>query len=172
MRANLLGDIRAESDRNMLDCAFVETPDYKTLIGAGDRAVVIGRRGSGKSALVYTLQHHWASAQHTQVLVLAPEADQMLGLRPLLNRFGERFNLLRAASRIAWRYALLVHHQYPSAPEIKDLRTSRLGQRAHLPLEIPVLRRQTLPPCSVSSSSSSHSAPVRSGRCVGAEPTS
>ena len=70
-------------------------------------------------------------------------------------------------------HALVVHHQYPSAPEIKELtHRSRLGQRAHLPLEIPVLRRQTLPPCSVSSSSSSHSAPVRSGRCVGAEPTS
>ena len=66
-----------------------------------------------------------------------------------------------------------VPHQYPSAPEIKNLRTVHASvQRAHLPLEIPVLRRQTLPLCSVSSSSSSHSAPVRSGRCVGAEPTS
>ena len=107
MRANPLGDIRAESDHGMLNCAFVETPDYKTLIGAGDRSVVIGRRGSGKSALVYTLQRHWASARHTHVLVLAPEADQMFGLRPLLNLFGERFNLLRAASRMAWRYVLL-----------------------------------------------------------------
>ena len=54
-------------------------------------------------------------------------------------------------------------HQNPSAFEIKDLRTVP-------PLEITEEERQTARLCSVFSSFSSLSAPVRSGRCVGAEP--
>ena len=55
-RANLLGDLRAEFDRSMLTAAFLETADYKTLIDTTDRPVVIGRRGTGKSALADRLQ--------------------------------------------------------------------------------------------------------------------
>ena len=55
MKANPLGDIRAEADHEMLGHSFIETPDYKTLISATDRAVVVGRRGSGKSALASIL---------------------------------------------------------------------------------------------------------------------
>ncbi len=56
-----------------------------------------------------------------------------------------------------------VPHQYMSAREIKDL-------RAVLPLEFRETEGQTRLLCSVFSSSSSHSAPVRSVRCFGAEP--
>ena len=56
-----------------------------------------------------------------------------------------------------------VPHQNPSACEIRHL-------RAVPPLEIAEEERQTARLCSAFSSSSSLSAPVRSGRCVGAEP--
>ena len=108
MKANPLGDIRAEADHEMLGHAFVETPDYKTLIGGSDRPIVVGRRGSGKSALSYRLTDYWREASRTHAIVLAPEEDQMIGLRPLIGRFGTKFSLLRAACRIAWRYALLM----------------------------------------------------------------
>ena len=108
MRANPLGDIRAEADRQMLDRAFIETPDYKTLIGTNDRPIVVGRRGSGKSALLYGLKRHWSQVQRTRTVVWAPEEYQMIGLRPLIEQFGNKFHLLRAACRIVWRYALLV----------------------------------------------------------------
>ena len=37
VKANPLGDIRAESDHEMLGLSFIETPDYKTLISTADR---------------------------------------------------------------------------------------------------------------------------------------
>ncbi|WP_157380850.1 hypothetical protein [Burkholderia ubonensis] len=58
-RANILGDVRAENDRQMLDQAFFEWQDYKILFEADDRFVVVGRRGTGKSALTYRLQKEW-----------------------------------------------------------------------------------------------------------------
>ena len=108
MKANLLGDIRAEADHEMLKHAFIETPDYKTLLSFADRSIVVGRRGSGKSALVYALARHWRDVPKTVTITLSPAADQVLGLRPLINRFGKRFNLLRAASRLAWKYGLMM----------------------------------------------------------------
>ena len=108
MKANLLGDIRAEADHEMLQHAFIETPDYKTLISAADRSIVVGRRGSGKSALVYALARYWRAVSKTETITLSSAADQVLGLRPLINRFGKRFNLLRAASRLAWKYGLMM----------------------------------------------------------------
>ena len=48
MLSNPIGDLRAESDALMLDAAFVETSDYKTLIGSSERCIVVGRRGSGE----------------------------------------------------------------------------------------------------------------------------
>ena len=108
MKSNPLGDIRAEADHDMLSRAFVETPDYKTLIAVSDRPIIVGRRGSGKSALLYGLDRHWQQVPRTRVVMLAPEEDQMMGLRPLLARFGPKFTHLRAACRLVWRYALLM----------------------------------------------------------------
>ena len=59
MKANPLGDIRAESDDVMLQHAFVETPEYKTLVATTDRPIVVGRRGAGKSALLHGLNRYW-----------------------------------------------------------------------------------------------------------------
>ena len=61
MKGNILGDIRAENDSIMLDSAFYETADYKALLESSDRCVIVGRRGTGKSALVYRLANHWKS---------------------------------------------------------------------------------------------------------------
>ncbi|MCY3840447.1 MAG: ATP-binding protein [Gammaproteobacteria bacterium] len=108
MKSNLLGDIRAEADHDMLADAFVETPDYKSLISTDDRPLIVGRRGSGKSALLYGLQRHWKQNPRTSTVVLAPDEYQVIGMRPLFQRFGTRFSLLRAACRLAWRYALLM----------------------------------------------------------------
>jgi len=63
VRANILGDIRAEADEKMLETAFLETADYKTLIDTTDRPIVIGRRGTGKSALAHQLLHYWKHAR-------------------------------------------------------------------------------------------------------------
>ncbi|MDZ7805469.1 P-loop ATPase, Sll1717 family [Thiohalophilus sp.] len=104
--ANKLGEIRAETDKIMLDKAFLETADYRTLIESADKVVVIGRRGTGKSALTYKLESKLEKQDKTYVLKLVPEEDQVIGLRPILKHFNEGYDLIRAAVKIAWEAIL------------------------------------------------------------------
>jgi ABC-type phosphate/phosphonate transport system ATPase subunit len=83
IRPNALGDLRAEADDKMLSRAFLETADYRTLIETSDRTVVVGRRGTGKSALTVSLQRHWRGAGDTHVVKIAPEEHQTIGVRDL-----------------------------------------------------------------------------------------
>ena len=108
MRPNLLGDLRAEADGNMLGSVFLETGDYRSLIETSDRIVVVGRRGTGKSALTLRLGAYWKTSKTTEVIQITPEEYQIIGIRPLVNLFGDRFNLVRAGSRLIWRYALML----------------------------------------------------------------
>lgn len=107
-RSNVLGDVRAEIDQLMLDQAFVETPDNKTLLEARDSKVVVGRRGTGKSALVYRLSRHWSEDKHTIVLKIAAKEDQVIGTRPLLAAFGEKFTHVRTGAKLIWKYAFIL----------------------------------------------------------------
>jgi len=107
-KANLLGDVRAEFDHAMLDQAFYESPDYKSLIESGDRTVIVGRRGVGKSALFYRLKKHLLDAERTKVITISPEDYETLSLQGTLSPFGSRLSLVRAAAKLAWRYALVM----------------------------------------------------------------
>lgn len=92
----------------MLDVAFYETPDYRTLLESSDRPIVVGRRGTGKSALCYELQKYWSRNNAVTVLNIVPEEDQVIGSRLFLKSFGQRYNQVKAGSRIAWKYALIM----------------------------------------------------------------
>ncbi|ADP98631.1 ATP-binding protein [Marinobacter adhaerens] len=106
MKGNLLGDIRAENDLQMLESAFLETSDYKAILESGDRCLVVGRRGTGKSALVYRLNKHIRAQAKTFVINVAPEEEQMIGLRSAFAKFSEKFAYVKAASKLCWRYAV------------------------------------------------------------------
>lgn len=69
---NLFGDVRAERDHDMLDKSFHESQNYRTLYESHDRFVVVGRRGTGKSALTYRLSKDWA-ARKFSTIVIAPK---------------------------------------------------------------------------------------------------
>lgn len=107
-RINVLGDIRAETDAQMLKVAFYETPDYRTLIESFDRPIIVGRRGTGKSALSLHLGEYWRKDRRTTVVEIVPQEDQVIGTRPLLSIFAKTYNQLKAGSRIAWKYALIM----------------------------------------------------------------
>ncbi len=129
MKTNPLGDIRAEYDHEMLDRAFYETPEYRSLIEEHTRHVVVGRRGTGKSALFYRLQRHWLTANKTTVIELTPSETDVIGLRPFVSHFGEKASYLRAACTIAWQYAILLeiitvlekNYKVRSETELKNL---------------------------------------------------
>lgn len=107
MKTNPLGDGRAEHDHKMLDTVFYETPEYRSLIEEHTRRVVVGRRGTGKSALFYKLERHWKSASKTSVVVISPSETDIIGLRPFVSLFGEKPSYLRAACSLAWQYGIL-----------------------------------------------------------------
>lgn len=102
------GDTTAENDHAMLHSAFIETPDFRTLIEADDRTIVVGRRGTGKSALFIRLQKHWAFNKKILVLSFSPEDTEIIGFRSILSPFSSSFNLARAATKILWKYAMLM----------------------------------------------------------------
>ena len=106
-RPNAFGEVRAELDHNALDLAFFEWRDYKTLFESTDRFIVVGRRGTGKSALTYKLKSVW-SGRRLPLILLAPNEDEVFGLRPVARYFGSTVMRIRAGMRIAWRYALLM----------------------------------------------------------------
>lgn len=106
-RGNTLGDVRAENDHAMLDTAFYDWQDYKILFEAEDRFLVVGRRGTGKSALTYRLQKEWREKK-SFVVVIAPDEEDVFGLRAAASRYGSTLTRIRAAVKTGWRYALIM----------------------------------------------------------------
>lgn len=90
----------------MLDAAFYESPDFKTLIEEYKRRVVVGRRGTGKSTLLIKLKERAANTK-TLAIELAPTDTEVIGLRPFVRHFGDNPSHLRAACKHAWQYAVL-----------------------------------------------------------------
>jgi hypothetical protein len=106
MKGQFLGSIRAENDQVMLDKAFYETDEYKSILNFPDRCIVVGRRGTGKSALVYSLTKHWNEQKKLRVIKIIPDEDQIIGLRDIISLFGDNFRHIKAGSKLAWRYAI------------------------------------------------------------------
>lgn len=110
MRSISLGDVRAEQDAKMLSQAFYESPDYKTLIESESKSIVVGRRGTGKSALFLKLGEYYRAADRDKVdlIIVAAEEYEILALRSVGTFLGGKFNLVRAGTRLAFRFALLL----------------------------------------------------------------
>jgi hypothetical protein len=108
MKSNILGDLRAEHDHSMLDIAFFETPDYRSILEDHGKSIIVGRRGTGKSALFYWLSRQWASDGKTRLIKFVPEAPEIFGFRHCITFFGDDENLIRAGCKVVWRYALLL----------------------------------------------------------------
>lgn len=132
--ANPLGDIRAEADHAMLSKAFYETPDYLSLLESDDKVVVVGRRGTGKSAITYRLQKQWGDSKNAVLVLVAPEEHHTLALAPLVAKTGTTFLAVRAASRLLWRYGLMleVTQQLASRYKARETITSSELLRTHL----------------------------------------
>ncbi len=108
MAAISLGDVRAEHDRSMLREAFFESADYKTLIESDIKSIVVGRRGVGKSALFIRLGEYYEANERTDVIRIAPDEHEVLALRAITQLFDGQFGLIRAATRLGFRFALLM----------------------------------------------------------------
>jgi len=130
IKSNLLGDVRAENDHAMLDSAFHEWQDYKSLLEADDRFVVVGRRGTGKSALTYRLKKEFEAKKYF-VVVVAPNEEEFIGLRAITQKYGHTVQRVRSAIKLGWRYALIMEistqlsHYYKSSALIESSRLNK-----------------------------------------------
>lgn len=135
MKGNVLGDIRAEQDIKMLEEAFWESSDYRALLESNDRPIVVGRRGTGKSALAYKLAKYWAGKPKTLILKISPEEEQVIGLRDIFEQFGEKYLHIKAGTKMAWRYAIYMeiiveianHYKFKSNLDLSHIREHYLS---------------------------------------------
>ncbi|MFZ3137060.1 MAG: hypothetical protein WA126_06690 [Thermodesulfovibrionales bacterium] len=75
-----LGDIAAENESTQLKEYFINTGSF-TLAKQGHRRIVIGRKGSGKTAIFYRLRDMYEGKIPNLVVDLKPEGHQFVKLR-------------------------------------------------------------------------------------------
>lgn len=101
-----LGDIAAENERFVLQDYFVRTAQYEE-VRRGRVQLVIGRKGSGKSAIFYEVMNQLSASKDNLVVDLRPEGHQFLRLRETVLKHlsqGGREHLLTAF----WDYLLAI----------------------------------------------------------------
>lgn len=99
---NVLGNPRAEAD-GLLDSTFLQTADYQALISTDDFHVVVGRRGTGKSALFKKIGEHFSSRKKTLLHQEKVEEHHSLSLHRLLSKHAPDYRSAQAIMRIIWK---------------------------------------------------------------------
>ena len=98
---NIVGSARAETDSAMLSAAFVETADFRALTETSDFNFVVGRRGTGKSALYERVTDHFSKTKGVICLFERPEEFQTLQMQAALVGVGASYREMRASTRLA-----------------------------------------------------------------------
>jgi hypothetical protein len=105
---NLLGAPRAEADTTMLEKAFVKTKDFLALSETDDFNFIVGRRGTGKSALFAKLAEKISSRGDTVLIQTAPEEHHAAELNGLLVRYATDYIGVRRIAKLLWKAELLL----------------------------------------------------------------
>ncbi len=111
-KRNLLGSIKAEDDHAMLDSAFYETQTYRSITDEGDLPIIVGRRGSGKSALYYQLCKTFLSNKRNVVIKIEGEENYAYSIYGYFNDYRDDYQKLQAMMKLIWRYALFQQIAY------------------------------------------------------------
>jgi len=105
---NILGAARAETDSAMLSQAFVETADYRALVETKDFNYVVGRRGTGKSALYARVTEYFYKQPDYFTLAAKPQEYEALDFQRLLSEHSNIYTEMRAIARIVWKLHILL----------------------------------------------------------------
>src|SRR5450830_2157600 len=100
LRSSLLGEHTAENDSAKLAENFIETPEYRSVLESKDSTVVVGRRGTGKSAMFLRLQEHWGTQKSANIIQIAPDDYQIISFRGLFKKFEGNYTHARAAAKL------------------------------------------------------------------------
>ncbi|MBU2515956.1 MAG: hypothetical protein KKB57_00110 [Proteobacteria bacterium] len=104
---HILGNPRAESDQTMLHKAFIKTADYSALLNTRDFNFVVGRRGTGKSAIFLKLSRDFSGDRRFFLFKESQKEYNAVNLTGQLIKLGEDYALLRAITRQLWRLNVL-----------------------------------------------------------------
>jgi len=142
-KVNPFGNTKAENDKEMLSIAFYESPDYLSLVESTEKSIVVGRRGTGKSALAFKLEEYGKKTKGVRVVKVAPTDAEFIYLRHcILGLVGENYSYIRAISKMLWQYALLLeiaeslssHYKFNQAqdagflsPKIREWRSNGIS---------------------------------------------
>jgi hypothetical protein len=102
-----LGGARAESD-NLLDSAFVKTNDYRALVNTKDFNFVVGRRGTGKSALFIKVSEIIERNNLGYVYKNTPQEYEILEIQEIIKKITSKYTEIRSVTRVAWRLSILI----------------------------------------------------------------
>jgi len=101
-----IGDVSAENEILALESYFVKTPQYHQA-STGHARLVVGRKGSGKSAVFYAVSRRLTHDEQNIVLDLKPEGHQFVKLREVvLAKMSEGLQLHTLTA--LWNYLLLI----------------------------------------------------------------
>ena len=101
-----IGDVAAENEIRSLISYFVRTPQFMQA-KQGHAQIVIGRKGSGKTALFYGLRNEVSKTNDSLVLDLKPEGHQFVKFRELVLATLSEGKQLQVVSAF-WHYLLVV----------------------------------------------------------------
>ncbi len=107
-KLNPLGDLRAENDGRMLESAFYETPDFKSLLESSDKSLIVGRRGTGKSTIYLRFADRFNQMHNTSLITLAPEDYEVQALRGFFKKYNKEYNIIKSFSKVLFQYALIL----------------------------------------------------------------
>jgi hypothetical protein len=120
-----LGDLAAENEIKGLRLYFVATAEYNEA-KRGHARLVVGRKGTGKTAIFYGIRNAYRLSHSHLVLDLKPEGHQFTKLRESINELspGSQEHVLTAF----WNYVLLMEiaHKIVHADKVFSYRDSSL----------------------------------------------
>ena len=108
LAGNLLGGTRAEIDSKMLEKAFIKTHDFQALVNTRDFNFVVGRRGTGKSALYLKVSEYLNKNKLGYVYCNIPQEYEQLSLQSCIKKITTQYQTIRAITRVAWRIGILI----------------------------------------------------------------
>ncbi len=130
-----LGDVAAENEIQALRTYFVKTPQFQQA-RQGHARLVIGRKGSGKTAIFYGIRNQLSRSKGMLVLDLKPEGHQFTRLRETvlvhlsdgiqqhtLTSFWHYLLLLEAANKLIEREGSSAWRDPDSLKKFKELKS-------------------------------------------------
>lgn len=104
---NILGELTAESDDKMLDTAFYESRNFRELVHGTAFRFVVGRRGTGKSALFRKIFEALQHEQGVVVLTERPSEDATRAFHHELAKLTNDYADARVVTRLTWKVQIL-----------------------------------------------------------------